>query len=83
MLGSDPGTAEGTLQWAGGATGEQSDLDVRLSLIPDPDVDPPRVRWRGQPRGWVSAEDSGAVASRRGGGPVEVLIWEPEQAGLE
>lgn len=81
MLGSDPGTAEGTLRWAGGATGEQSDLDLRLSLIPDPDVDPSRVRWRGQPRGWVSAKDSGAVASQ--GEPAEVLIWEPEQAGLE
>lgn len=72
---------EGTLWWAGGATGEQSELDVGPSLIPDPDVDPSRVRWRGQPRGWVSAEDSGVVASR--GGPAEVLIWEPEQAGLE
>lgn len=81
MLGSDPGTAEGTLRWAGGATGERNELDVKLSLIPDPDVDLSRVRWRGQLRGWMSAEDSGAVASR--GGPVEVLIWEPEQAGLE
>lgn len=39
------------------------------------------MRWQGQPRGWVSAVDSGAVASQEG--PAEVLIWVSEQAGLE
>lgn len=35
MSGSDLETGEGTLRWAGCTTGEQSDPDVRPSLIPD------------------------------------------------